>query len=151
MLDRFEQFSYSISNIYRHIMKIEREEMEKYGLRGSYAQYLVTMTRFPEGITSSKLSEICDRDKAAISRIVSEMENKGLIRRESDKGNLYRAKLVLTEEGEKAAGFVCERAEKAVNAAGRGLGDDDRKIFYGSLAIIEANLRRISREGIPDR
>ena len=79
------------------------------------------------------------------------MENKGLIRRESDKGNLYRAKLVLTEEGEKAAGFVCERAEKAVNAAGRGLGDDDRKIFYGSLAIIEANLRRISREGIPDR
>ena len=73
MLDRFEQFSYSISNIYRHIMKIEREEMEKYGLRGSYVQYLVAMTRFPEGITSSKLSEICDKDKAAISRIISSL------------------------------------------------------------------------------
>ena len=151
MLDRFEQFSYSISNIYRHIMKIEREEMEKYGLRGSYVQYLVAMSRFPEGITSSKLSEICDKDKAAISRIVCEMESKGLIRRETDKANLYRAKLVLTEEGHKAAQYVCDRAEKAVTAAGMGLGDEDRKIFYGALAIFEANLRRIGREGIPGR
>ena len=151
MLDRFEQFSYSISNIYRHIMKIEREEMEKYGLRGSYAQYLIAITHFPDGITSSKLCEICDRDKAAISRIVSEMEKKGLIRRETNRDNYYRAKLVLTDEGKKAAGFVADRAEKAVTAAGKGLGDDDRKIFYGTLAIIEANLRRISREGIPDK
>jgi DNA-binding MarR family transcriptional regulator len=151
MLDRFEQFSYSISNIYRHIMKIEREEMEKYGLRGSYAQYLVTMSHYPEGLTSSNLCEICDRDKAAISRIVSEMEKKGLITRQTNRENYYRAKLILTNEGKKAAGFVAERAEKAVNAAGIGLGDDERKIFYGALAIIEANLRRISREGIPDR
>ena len=42
-------------------------------------------------------------------------------------------------------------AEKAVTAAGMGLGDDDRKIFYGALAIFEANLRRISRDGIPER
>ena len=151
MLDRFEQFSYSISNIYRHIMKIERDEMEKYGLRGSYVQYLIAMTRYPEGVTSTKLSEVCDKDKAAISRIVAEMESKGLITRESDKNNLYRAKLVLTEEGKKAADFVCERAEKAVTAAGMGLGDDDRKIFYGALAIFEANLRRIAHDGIPER
>ena len=151
MLDRFEQFSYSISNIYRHVMKIEREEMEKYGLRGSYVQYLVAMTHFPEGITSSKLSEICDKDKAAISRIVAEMEGRGLIARETEKANYYRAKLVLTEEGRRAAHYVCDRAEKAVTAAGMGLGEEERKIFYGVLAIFEANLRRISREGIPER
>lgn len=151
MLDRFEHFSYSISNIYRHMMKIEREEMEKYGLRGSYVQYLIAMKRFPEGMTSAKLCDICDKDKAAISRIVSEMESKGLIRRESDKSNMYRAKLVLTEEGNKAANYVCERAEKAVLAAGKGLDEDDRRIFYGALAIFEANLRRISREGISEK
>ena len=151
MLDRFEHFSYSISNIYRHMMKIEREEMEKYGLRGSYVQYLIAMKRFPEGMTSAKLCDICDKDKAAISRIVAEMESKGLIRRESDKSNMYRAKLVLTEEGNKAADYVCERAEKAVLAAGKGLDEEDRRIFYGVLAIFEANLRRISREGIPEK
>ena len=151
MLDRFEQFSYSISNIYKHIMKIEREEMEKYGLRGSYVQYLLAMTHFPEGLTASKLSDICDKDKAAISRVIAEMEERGLVIRESDKNNSYRAKLILTEEGQKAAEYVCERAEKAVTAAGMGLGDDDRKHFYGILAIFEANLRRISRDGLPDK
>ncbi len=151
MLDRFEHFSYSISNIYRHIIKIERDEMEKYGLRASYVQYLITMSRFPEGITSTKLSEICEKDKAAISRIVVEMESKGLVTRESDKNNMYRARLILTEEGKKAAAYVSERAEKAVNAAGQGLSEEDRKIFYGVLAIFEANLRRISRDGLPER
>lgn len=151
MLDRFEHFSYSISNIYKHIIKIERDEMEKYGLRASYVQYLITMSRYPEGITSAKLSEICEKDKAAISRIVCEMEERGLVMRESDKNNLYRARLVLTDEGKRAADYVCDRAEKAVNAAGQGLSDEDRKIFYGALAIFEANLRRISRSGIPER
>lgn len=151
MLDRFEHFSYSISNIYRHMMKIERIEMEKYGLRGSYVQYLIAMKRFPEGMTSAKLCEVCDKDKAAISRIVAEMESKGLVKRENDKNNLYRAKLMLTEEGCKAADFVCERAEKAVFSAGRGLDEEDRKIFYGALAIFEANLRRISSDGIPEK
>ncbi len=133
------------------MMKIEREEMEKYGLRGSYVQYLIAMKRFPEGMTSAKLCDVCDKDKAAISRIVAEMESKRLIRRESDKNNMYRAKLVLTEEGNKAADYVCERTEKAVLAAGKGLDEEDRRIFYGVLAIFEANLRRISREGIPEK
>ncbi len=151
MLDRFEQFTYSISNIAKHIMKIERKEMEKYGLRGSYAQYLVVLAGYPEGITSTKLSELCDRDKAAISRIVCEMEKRGLVTREGSEGGTYRAKLSLTEEGHKAAQFVCDRAEIAVSLAGKGLGEDDRKIFYGALAIFEANLRRISRDGLPEK
>ena len=126
--------------------------MEKYGLRASYVQYLITMSRFPEGITATRLGEICEKDKAAISRIVAEMENKGLVSRESDKNNnMYRARLVLTDEGQKAANYVCERAEWAVNAAGQGLSEEDKKIFYGVLEIFEANLRRISRDGIPER
>ena len=146
MLDRFEHFSYSISNIYRHIIKIEREEMEKFGFRGAYVQYLLAMKRFPEGVTSKQLCEICDKDKAAISRMVTEMEEKGLIRRETPKNSVYRAKLLLTDKGNEAADFVCERAEKAVIEAGKGLDEEDRKIFYGAMAIFEANLRRICRE-----
>lgn len=151
MLERFEMFTYSVHNIYKYIMQIERDEMEKYGLRGSYAQYLVIMARFPEGITSSKLSEICDKDKAAISRIVAEMESKCLLTRKTDKENLYRAKLVLTDNGHAAADHVCDKAMRAVSLAGGNLGDEERRIMYGALAIIETNLRRISREGIPDR
>ena len=76
MLDRFEQFTAAISTIHRFVQKIERDEMEKYGLKGASAQYLLAMARYPEGITAAALCDVCDRDKAAVSRILSEMEKK---------------------------------------------------------------------------
>ena len=143
MIQRFEQFSYDISSIYRLILKLEKEEMEKNGYRGSYALYLSVMSRYPGGITAARLGELCDRDKAGISRTIGEMEEKGLVRRECYKDNFYRAKLTLTPKGRESAQFVRQRAEWAVSAAGQGISDEDRRTMYACLEIIEANLRKI--------
>ena len=148
MIERFEQFTYSINGIYRYILKIERDEMEKYGYRASYALYLAAMSRFPDGLTAARLSELCDRDKAGISRIVSEMEENGLITRQSNRDNFYRAKLVLTENGKKIADVVQKKAISAVAQAGGDISDSDRKIFYECLSLIASNLRRVSIEGL---
>ena len=59
MISRFEQFTSAISSIHRSIQKIEREQMEKYGLKGVYAQYLVTIQRYKDGITAAQLCEVC--------------------------------------------------------------------------------------------
>ena len=74
MIDRFEQFSSSIAAIYKCIQKIERDQMARYGLKGPHVQCLVIMSRFPEGVTAAELCELCEKDKAAISRAVSELE-----------------------------------------------------------------------------
>lgn len=148
LIQRFEQFTYSINSIYRSIAKIERDEMEKLGFRGSYALYLATMARFPDGITSSLLCEICERDKAGISRAVAEMESCGLIIRSNSKNNAYRAKLTLTEKGRDIASLVQSKAIAAVSRAGQGMSDEDRKTFYACLDLIDSNLRDICRTGI---
>lgn len=150
MIERFELFSASIFRIYRDMQRIEREEMEKYGLKGALAQYLAILVRFPEGITAARLKEICDKDKAAISRAVGEMEQKGLLRRQNASDSGYRALLVLTEEGRRAAAFVCRRAEQAVEAAGQGLTEENRAIFYAALGQIADNLHAVSQKGIPE-
>lgn len=149
MISRFEQFSFAISNIYRSIQKIEREEMDKYGLKGVYAQYLVALERYPKGLTSSQLCDICDLDKAAVSRAVAEMERRGLLERVSTNESGYRAKLCLTEAGRDAAAYVSRRARRAVAAAGCDLTNDDRKVLYTALESIASRLQAISREGIP--
>ena len=151
MLTRFEQFSSAIFNIYKHIQKIERDEMVRYGLKGSFAQYLLAIGRHEDGITSSRLCEICDKDKAAISRVVAEMEQKGLIYREASGENLYRAMLRLTEKGKEAAEHVNQRAKVAVELAGKGLTDESRQAFYAALNIISSNLQEISKQGIPTK
>ena len=151
MLDRFEQFSGCISAIYRSIRKLERDEMVKYGLKGTYAHYLMVMHRFKNGITAAQLGEICDKDKAAVSRIVSDMEKKGLVKRQEPNNNRYRALIVLTDEGKKAAQYVSKRAKIAVEKAGSGLDDIRRAEFYTAMGIISSNLQDICKDGIPDK
>lgn len=148
-MNRFEQFSYVISGINRHIQKIERDEMIKYGYKGAFAQYLVALRRYPEGITSAKLCEICDKDKAAISRVLTEMQEKGLILRENQSDHRYNALIKLTAEGLKAAAYVDERAQAAIEAVGNEMTDENRAAFYATLDFIAAKLQTISKEGLP--
>lgn len=149
MSTRYEYFSTSISAIYHHIQKIERSEMEKYGLKGSFAQYLLVMTRYPDGITAAELCEVCDKDKGAVSRALSALEQKGLILRPTEEESRYRALIQLTDQGKKAAEFVSQRSTLAVELAGNGLNDADRQTFYAALELIATNLHKISKDGIP--
>lgn len=141
--ERFERFVSVISAISRHLHRIMTEEMEKYGLKGPYAVYLLSIFRHPQGITAARLSEICEKNKAAVSRALAELEELSLIRRENPG---YRARIVLTEEGRKAALYVCERAERAVDFAGGSLSTEERIAFYYALEHISDNLKNIGTE-----
>lgn len=149
MVDRFERFSYAISEISRCWHKLAAEEMAKYGLKGPHALYLVTMRRHSDGITAAQLCDVCGRDKADVSRAVSIMEEKGLISRQGVNRNHYRALLKLTAEGATAAEHVCQRASVAVELAGKGFSDAHREIFYTVLEMITANLQALSKGGLP--
>ena len=147
MIDRFVRFSFSISEIYRCWHQIMSSEMGKYGVKSSCGIYLIALKRYPEGLTAARLAEITGRDKADVSRSVAELEETGFLLKE---GVRYRASLHLTTEGEKAAHVLCERAAKAVEAGGRGLSEEQRAVFYEKLEQIAANLKELSRNGIPE-
>ena len=151
MIKRYEVFSSSVACLSRDIQQIERTEMAKFGLKGPHAQCLLTMLRHPEGITAALLCERCDKDKAAISRTVSELEEAKMIRRENRNGSRYRAALVLTEQGREAAAAVSDRAKLAVEQAGNGLTDADREVFYRVLTLISENLHEICKEGLKEQ
>ena len=103
MENRYELLSGAISCMYHDIQKIERVEMARYGLKGPHAQCLLTMKKYPEGITAARLCEVCDKDKAAISRTLAELEEAGMVIRENRNGSRYRASLKLTAQGQTAA------------------------------------------------
>ena len=148
MIQRFELFCTSAFSIYRSIQKIERMEMEKFGLKGPHAQCLLNMARHPEGVTAAQLCTLCDKDKAAISRTVAELEDAGMLIRNCSGNNRYRAQLILTEKGYEAAARVAERAKYAVEQAGSGLSAEQRAVFYHALGLIADNLQTICDEGL---
>ncbi len=149
MIGRFEKFTFAISELSRYWHKIASDEMAAYGLKGPYAVYLVTMQRHPDGITAARLCELCEKNKADVSRAMADLEDKGMICRKTDGGNLYRALLVLTDKGTEAATHIKALAEKAVEIGGKGLTDEQRETFYHALEVISSNLKEVSREGLP--
>ena len=148
MESRYELLSGSIACMYHDIQKIERMEMANYGLKGPHAQCLLVMKKHPEGITAARLCEACEKDKAAVSRILTELEEAGMVRRENRNGSRYRASLTLTEQGKIAAETVVEKARLAVELAGTGFTQEEREVFYRVLAIISGNLHKLCRDGL---
>lgn len=148
MIDRFERFSYAISEISRCWHRIAGEEMGKYDLKGPFSVYFTTLYRYPEGITAAQLSEFCSRDKADVSRAMSLLESKGLVTRQELEGKAYRAKLRLTAQGLELAEHINQKASVAVEYASRGLPAEKRAVFYEALELITTNLQTLSREGL---
>ena len=149
MTERFEHFSYSLSEISRCWHKLASDEMARYGLKAAHSIYLLAMQRCPDGITGPQLCELCGRDKSDVSRMMAAMEEKGLVRKEGIHQNRYGGLFRLTEQGAEAADYVSGRASLAVRLAGKDLTDETRTIFYEALDSIADNLRRLSKEGLP--
>lgn len=148
MIGRYEQFSSAIAAIYKVIQKIERDEASKFGLKGPHVQCLVTMSSCPKGLTAAELCEICEKDKAAISRAVTQLEKKELLYRSGNGDNNYRAALLLTPKGAEIANDLRQTVLRAVEAGGKGISDQDRAALYDSLARIAENLQEISASGL---
>ena len=97
MYDRFETFTARISSIYRCIQKIKSMEI---GLKGSHVMCLFHLGRQDDGhpgsagggLTAGELCALCGEDKAAISRSIAELEERGyLLRPDADGKKAYRA------------------------------------------------------------
>ena len=147
MVDRFVQFSTSIVEIYKYLQKLERIGMERFNLKGSHTQCLIMINRHPDGITSAQLGALCGTDKAAISRTVADLESIGHIRRVSESGNAYQAKIMLTPSGREAAEKMDITISRVVERAGEGLSDEQRCVFYSTLSLISENMKKIYLEG----
>ena len=147
MLTRFEQFCSIISTIYRDVQRLGREVMIQYGYKGAFAQYLVVLCQNPEGLSASQLSELCDKDKAAVSRVVAEMQEKGLIHRECGECSVYKSKIKLTEEGQRIACSVCQSVHETVAAVAGELTEEERDAFYRSLGLIHGKLDSLIKDG----
>ena len=141
MRDRFCAFVTGITACYKYIQRIKAQEMTEFGLKGTHVMCLFFLHSNPEGLTAGQLCKLCDEDKAAISRTLSELDARGYIRTNTEEGKKYKALLHLTAEGEAVARRMDGMIEAWVALGGAGLTEESREDFYKSLDHIAANLK----------
>lgn len=144
MIDHFEKLMEGVTSIYKCIQKIKKSEMDVFGLNGRYVMPFYYLLSHPEGLTATQLCKMCFADKAAISRIVAEMEEQGfLIYEGSPDKKRYRSKIYLTQEGMKRAKEIRRVIMQLTLENGQEITEEERIIFYRVLELISKNLQNV--------
>lgn len=141
MLQRFQDFVSGITVCHRYIQRIKSAEMTELGLKGTHVMCLFYLHQSAEGLTAAQLCQLCAEDKAAISRTVAELENRGYLLTSQPEGKKYRAPILLTESGREVAERIDGLVGHWVMAGGDGLTEEERSAFYATLGKIAANLK----------
>ena len=143
MIERFENLTAGVSQIYKDIQRIKKHRMNSMGLKGTHVMCIHYLHLHPGGMTAAELSRACREDKAGISRILSDLESHGFICYTTPPGTKkYRACAILTESGKEYAKKVDGLILNATLEGGRGITQEEREIFYRVLFLIAHNLER---------
>lgn len=151
MKDRFETFTVLIASISRSIRRIKTEEMAEFDLKSPHVSCLYYLYK-ADSLTAAELCELCDEDKAAVSRSILYLEQNGFLVRSGSAGQTraggkhYRSPLTLTEKGREAASRLAERVERVLDEVGRGVSEEERVILYRCLRQIDRNLAGICEQ-----
>ena len=137
-MDRFENFTVSILKLNKLIHKIKLYEMEEYDLRAIHVMCIYYLNSNPD-ITATELAKLTLEDKAAISRALKMLAEKGYVNYTADG---YNAKITLTDAGKAVSADIAQKAAAAVDAAGGSLSEKQRGEFYESLGAILKDLEK---------
>lgn len=148
MQERYKNFTLLIAKINRCIRKIKTEEMSEFNLKSAHVSclyYLYTIG----SLTSKELCDICEEDKAAISRAVDHLENEGYLKSRTNVNKRYKCPIELTEKGHEVGRYLAERVSGIIAVSSAGISDEEREVLYRALSIISEKLQQVY-EGYED-
>ena len=140
--DRFNKFCSLLGGATKSINKLKSKYMMHYGLTSAHTMCIRYLYVSPEGLNRMELAEMCDIDKAQISRTVNELCAKGYLTESENETNNYRKRLKLTPMGKDTA----DEINKAVNEIHAFVSDDlsaeQLETFYSTFDVICARLKK---------
>lgn len=133
----FENFTITVLKLNKLVQKIKNCEMQEYGLKTIHVMCGYYLNAHPDGLTAAELVKLTLEDKAAISRALKTLKEKGYV---DYNPNHYNAVVSLTNDGKQLADFISDKATKAVVAGSYDFSDTERNNFYKALNAIADNL-----------
>ena len=141
LVERFKTFTVLMAKINRSIRKIKNEEMAEFGLKSPHVSCLYYLYK-EESLTAKELSDICDEDKAAVSRSILALERLGYLSCESESKKRYKAPLKLTEEGKAIAQRIANKIDSVLDFVSGAIAENERVGFYENLGSVCENLQK---------
>ena len=133
---RFDMFIKSMDVLSKVIQRVKYAGLEKYGLKSIHFMILFYLEKAENGLTSKELINLTLEDKAAISRGIAALADKGYV----NYSKKYKSRITLTEEGKRISSELSLTQEKAVHVSGEGMSEEEKEMFYRCLKLVSKNL-----------
>ena len=137
MTDLYISFTVSIAKLNKLVQKIKSIEMGKHDLQPIHASCVYYLSKNPQGLTAKELRDMTVEDKAAVSRALKTLQDKGYAEYAPHGRNEF---VKLTEAGDKLAQDIKDKVKSAVDAGSADLTAEQREFFYSSLLEITNHL-----------
>jgi len=118
-----------------------RDEMAQLGLSTPKMRALAVLSVI-EGPLIRELAVYSVVEQSTLSRALDQLAAEGLIRREADAADSRATRVHITPEGRAAFETLWPRMADSYARMFRGVGDDERRAFVGTLQKMLTNIRR---------
>ena len=119
------------------VQRIKTYEANKLGFKPIHISCGYYLRKNPQGLTAKELCDLSLEDKAAVSRALKTLQERGLVKYVSGGHN---EKVQFTDEGRRISDYIAERIDLAVKSNYANLNDDERNFLYKTLMDIADNL-----------
>jgi DNA-binding MarR family transcriptional regulator len=118
-----------------------REEMADLGLTTPKMRALAVLS-VVEGPLIRELSVLTVVEQSTLSRALEQLTNDGLVRRETDAADSRAVRVFITDAGRTSFETLWPHMAEAQARMFRGIPEDERRAFVGTLQKMLANIRK---------
>ena len=139
--DLHESIGYLTNLTSRALGKRLVEHFEQEGFNfDAYDWFILSHLAVHEGVNQQTLGRICGRDRASITRIIDQLEDRGIVQRHPNPEDRRNKQVYLTPEGHTLKNQLSGLAEATLDEAYAGLSPDEMTIVITALQRMLSNL-----------
>jgi len=140
-----DSVGFQISNTGRKLSQLLSLRFQPYGLTSEQWSVLFGLCE-GEGISQRTLAVRTEKDPTNVTRILDQLERKGLVKRESNPGDRRSFLLAATPEGRALAARLQPIERQLVDSLLEGIGPDQLEVFRAVMAQVNRNADRIRQD-----
>jgi DNA-binding MarR family transcriptional regulator len=142
-----DSIGFQISNTGRKLSQLLSLQFQPFGLTSEQWSVLHSLCE-EEGVTQRMLSIRTEKDPTNVTRILDQLERKGLVRREPNREDRRSFLLTATEQGRKLAAELEPIERQLVEALLEGIEPEQLEAFRAVMAQVNRNAERIRQSQI---
>lgn len=119
---------------YKKLQQIKKKQTATYAafdIKSQHVMVLYFLGHHSAGLTVTELAQLCCEDKAATSRAVEYLIERGYVTHEEDSvKRRWRSKVRITPAGMRVCRIIDHVSIEASNVVKEGISDEDLQVFY---------------------